>query len=415
MSTAVRRAARSVLVGLCAAVLVGCTADPPPATDTAPSGDADGVRDAVVAVVERAMTEYDLRAAIVRVDVGGDEVVTLALGESLPGVPATADMHFRNGAVAISYLATALLILVDEGEVSLDDPLATWLPDVPHSEQVTLGDLAHMTSGYSDYMWDEDFLDALEADPFRQWTPEELYTIGTDKPLVYEPGTNWNYSHTSYVLLGLALEKIAGMPLDRLIHDTVLQPLGLDETTDPGTPALQEPVLHVYTSERREHFGIPDTTSFYEESTFWNPSWTLARGAIENTDIGDLARGARAVATGELLSERSHRAQLDTWLRGVASLVDGCPACFPHSEIYTYGIGVVMMGDWVLQNPVFNGTSSIGAHLPGKDITIAVATTFNEKAFDGGAQPTSATDVFRDIVSEIAPDDLPPTRADLGQ
>ncbi|HET8928179.1 MAG TPA: serine hydrolase domain-containing protein [Microbacterium sp.] len=411
MLAAIRFALGVALIAGCTALAAGCTA---PVTTPSPVGASDQ-QAAVLAIVERAMSEYDLRAAIVRVDRGGEAIVTVASGESLPGVPVTADMHFRNGAVAISYLATALLVLVDEGKVSLDDPLAMWLPDVAHSGEVTLGELARMTSGYADYMWDAEFLAALDTDPLRQWTPEELYTIGTEQPLVYEPGTNWNYSHTSYVLLGLALEKITGMPLNELLSEKVLEPLGLEQTTDPGTPAVQEPALHVYTSERREHLGIPAGIPFYEESTYWNPSWTIARGAIQNTDIADLARGARGVATGELLSAESHRAQLDTGSRQIASLVDGCPACFPHSEVYTYGIGVVMMGDWVLQNPVFSGTSAIGAHLLGKDLTIAVVTTFREAAFENSASPSSATDVFRDIVAEIAPEDLPPTREDIGQ
>ena len=74
------------------------------------------------------------------------------MGESITGVPATKDMHFRNGAVAISYVATLLLQLVDENKVSLDDRLSKWLPDIPNADRVTLGQLALMTSGYRDYV-----------------------------------------------------------------------------------------------------------------------------------------------------------------------------------------------------------------------------------------------------------------------
>ncbi len=81
-------------------------------------------------------------------------------------------MHFRNGAVAISYVSTLLLKLVDEKKVSLDDKLSKWLPDVPHADRVTLGQLAQMTSGYVDYVIGNTALnEALYANPFRQLEP----------------------------------------------------------------------------------------------------------------------------------------------------------------------------------------------------------------------------------------------------
>ena len=90
-----------------------------------------------------------------------------AWGESMTGVPATPDMHFRNGAVAIAYLGTLLLQLHDQGALALDDPLSTWFPDYPSADRVTPPMLISGTSGYADYVTDEGFLAALHADPFR--------------------------------------------------------------------------------------------------------------------------------------------------------------------------------------------------------------------------------------------------------
>lgn len=95
--------------------------------------------------------------------------------------------------------------------MSLDDRLSTWLPEIPHAERVTLRQLAQMTSGYVDYViGNTEMNDDNYADPFRAWTTNELLAFSTAKPLLYEPGTNWNYSHTNYVLLGMALEKATG-------------------------------------------------------------------------------------------------------------------------------------------------------------------------------------------------------------
>jgi CubicO group peptidase (beta-lactamase class C family) len=411
------RRVRTIAAGLAAAALAlsACTPQPaaggdPAARAAAASSSADPeLAGKVRSIVRDAMANDHLRAVIVRVTVDGQPVITEAFGESMPGVAATADMRFRNGAVAISYISTALLQLVDEKKVRLEDKLATWLPAVPNADRVTLGQLAQMTSGYADYVRDEAFLAALYDDPFRTWTPEELAAFATAKPLSYEPGTNWSYAHTNYVLLGLALEKISGKPLDALLQEKVLGPLGLADTRDPGTPAIPEPVLHAYTAERREHLGLAASTPFLEDSTFWNPSWGLARGAMQYTTIADMATTVDAIGSGRLLSEESHRLQVSTGLRGSGSAVEGCPTCMPQTERYAYGLGVVTSGNWLLQNPSFAGYSAVEGALPSRKVAIAVAATYGREAFDSsGNAPNRAQDLFRSLAAAAAPDDALP-------
>lgn len=149
-------------------------------------------------VVRQEMAAKHMKAAIVKVPIDGQELLTEAFGTSMTNVPATTDMHFRNGAVAISYISTLLMQLVDEKKVSLDDKVSKWLPDVKFSDQVTLGQLAPMTSGYFDYIQDEGFIKQVLSNPFRQWTPEELVAVATSHPLLYPPGTNWSYAHSNY-------------------------------------------------------------------------------------------------------------------------------------------------------------------------------------------------------------------------
>ncbi len=403
---------------LACVLLAGCSAsgDGTTATPTDPTAPVSASADpaeaaAVLEVVRDGMRTGHLRSTIVRVTRDGQEVVTAAFGESMTGVPATVDMHFRNGAVAISYVATALLQLVDDGTVSLDDRLSTWLPDFPHADGVTLGQLAQMTSGYQDYVQQPEFLDALQAAPFRQWDPEQLLAYVTSKPLFYPPGTNWNYSHTNYVILGLALEKITGEPMETLLQDKVLGPLGLDDTAAPGTAAIPEPVLHAFTSERREYLDIPSATAFYEESTFWNPSWTITRGAVQTTDIQDMTATAVAVGEGTLLSAESHAAQVSTALRGFGTALDGCATCFPQSDGYSYGIGVVTTGNWTLQNPMFSGAAAAEGYLASEKLAVAVAVTFAPEAFDGtGAYRNEADVLWRMIGARLAPNDAPPIK-----
>lgn len=361
-------------------------------------------------ILDEAMADGALRAVIARVTVDGEELITRALGESMTGVPATPEMHFRNGAVAISYMATLLLLFVDDGACGLDDPIAAWLPDFPDADLVTPRMLANMTAGYPDYVQNSRLDAELYANPFRQWTADELIDIGLSAPRRFAPGANWDYSHTNYVILGQVLERIGERPLAVLLRERVLDPLGLANTRSEETAAIPEPVLHAFSSERRTALGIPTGTRFYEESTFWNPSWTLAPGAVQTTNIADMAMTAAAIGEGTLLSPASHQAQIAPDLLGFGAPLEGCPACHTLDERYNYGLGVVLSGPWILQNPLFAGCGSVAAYLPGEKIAIAVATTFKESAFDdegNNAYARASWNIFAAIAAVLAPDDAP--------
>jgi CubicO group peptidase (beta-lactamase class C family) len=389
------------------AIACGCGAPhspaPPNAADTAKS-------DAVMRVVRNFMTQAHLRAVILRVTVDGKEIVTQAVGDSMTGVPAGTDMHFRNGAVAISYVSTLLLRLVDEKKLSLDDKLSKWLPDFPQAQRVTLGQLAQMTSGYPDYViGNQQFETASYANPFQQWTTQDILGQISARPLLYEPGTNWNYAHTNYVLLGLALEKATGQDMPTLLQNEVLGPLGLNATANSETPEIPGPVLHTFTSERRAALKIPAGTPFYEESTYWNPSWTITHGAIQTTNIYDMEATAVGVGSGKLLLADSYKKMVSTALRGKTHTQPGCPTCFDQNEGYTYGLGIITSGDWLLQNPLFSGCAGVEAYLPAQKVAIAVAVTYAAEAFDDQGNYSNQADIlFRKIGAVMAPSEAPP-------
>ncbi|MGO9510022.1 MAG: serine hydrolase domain-containing protein [Mycobacterium sp.] len=391
------------------ATVAGCslphiTSPPPKPGSTAAKAEA------VMRVVRDFMAQAHLKSVIVRVTLDGQKVVTEAVGDSVTGVPATPDMHFRNGAVAISYVATLLLKLVDQNKVGLDDKLSKYLPDFPNADRVTLGQLAQMTSGYPDYVLGNDAFDnAFYADPFRQWTTQDILAQISSRPLLYDPGTNWNYSHTNYILLGLALEKATGEDMPSLMRTKVLGPLGLSATANSDTPEIPQPALHAFTSERRAFMKIPAGTPFYEESTYWNPSWTITHGAIQTTDIYDLEATAVGIGSGRLLSAESYKKMVSTDLRGKTRAQPDCPTCFEQNDGYTYGLGIVISGNWLLQNPMFGGYAAVEAYLPSQRIAIAVAVTYAPEAFDDQGNYSNQADIlFRKIGAEVAPNDAPP-------
>jgi CubicO group peptidase (beta-lactamase class C family) len=392
-----------------ASLILGCGHKSAPPASQADSAD-KAKADAVMRVVHNAMTQAHLKAAIVRITVDGKEVVTQAVGDSMTGVPATTDMHFRNGAVAISYVSTLLLKLVDEKKLTLDDRLSKWLPDFPNAQRVTLGQLAQMTAGYPDYVIGNDQLETeLYANPFQQLTTQDILAQISGRPLLYDPGTNWNYAHTDYVLLGLALEKATGQDMPTLLRNEVLGPLGLKSTTNSDTPEIPWPVLHTFSSERRKALKIPAGTPFYEESTYWNPSWTITHGAIQTTNIYDMEATAVGVGSGKLLSADSYKKMVSTALRGKTHAQPGCPTCFDQNEGYTYGLGIIASGDWLMQNPLFSGCAGVEAYLPAQKVAIAVAVTYAPEAFDDQGNYSNQADIlFRKIGAVVAPDAAPP-------
>jgi CubicO group peptidase (beta-lactamase class C family) len=405
--SSLKRSFAAAIVAITVSVTPGfARSQPAPAEQNADSRQARKI----LVLVREAMAKYHLRAVIVRVTIDGQDIVTSAMGQSQTGRPATTDMHFRNGAVAISYIATLMLLLVDQHIVTLDAPIAKWLPELPDADRVTLGMLANMTAGYPDYVQNKQFLDAVYANPHRQWTPQELIDIGLSTPRIFAPGTNWDYSHTDYVILGRALERITGGPMAMIMRDNILDPLALANTDSISTPAIPKPALHAFTSERRQFLGINPSSPFYEESTYWDPSWTIAEGAIQTTNIYDMAATAIAIGTGSLLSPASHAAQVAPGLLGFGHVEDGCPHCHTLDEAFNYGLGVVMMGPWILQNPLFFGYGAVEAYLPSQKIAVAVAVTFGEASFDDKGDykyGNAAQQVFSDIADSLAPGSLP--------
>ncbi|MFF2774710.1 serine hydrolase domain-containing protein [Streptomyces sp. NPDC058052] len=347
----------------------------------------------VLEVARKARKDLRLNAVLLRVTVDGREVVTGALGESMTGVPAEPDMHFRAGSVAFAHIGTALLRLVEQRRVRLDDTVERWLPEVPRAGEITLRMLANNTSGLHDYVTDPAFGAELTPHPFKQWTPEELLAFPFSHDLWYDPGTNWSYSHANYLLLSRALERITGTRIDRLVRELVTGPLGLRETRNSFTPEIPAPVLHAFTSDR----------GLYEESTFWNPSWTTGPGAVITSTVCDMARSAQGIGSGELIGPRSYRVLLDPGTVGLGTPTRTCPAtiCLKQTEERHFGLGVIVSGGWLLQNPSFSGYAALQAYLPSKRLAIAVSATKTATTADGNM----AQEVAGRIAAALAPED----------
>jgi D-alanyl-D-alanine carboxypeptidase len=200
-----------------------------------------------------ALVAAGMPGALVRVR-DGDETFELARGEALPGT------RFRVGSLTKTFVAALTLRLADRGVLSLDDPVAMYLPDLLHDgDRVTIRSLLNQTAGLFDYTGDPELLRDDRS-------PRELVAIA-DR---LERTHGYVYSSTNYLALGLVLEKAMGRPLSELLRRYVFEPFHLEETSfEPGV--VRDPSLHghalaahdgVATGTLRDTRRIPATSAW---------------------------------------------------------------------------------------------------------------------------------------------------------
>jgi D-alanyl-D-alanine carboxypeptidase len=195
------------------------------------------VKAKVDAAVQRVMDSTGVPSAEVGVVQGGKIVYTAAFGKARlqPEMAAKPAMHYPIGSISKQFTAACVMLMVEDGEMSLDDPVARWFPELTRAKDVTVRMLLSHTSGYSDY--------APQDYTIPAWTkpvdPVKLVHEWAEKPLDFEPGTKWQYSNTNFVLATLILEKVSGEPFWQLLKTRVLDPLGLKNVLNLDTDRMQ--------------------------------------------------------------------------------------------------------------------------------------------------------------------------------
>ena len=190
----------------------------------AQQGPAD-LRAKVDAIAAEVLAKTGVPSASVGVVVGGKTVLTVAYGDARlqPLEPAAAAMKYPIGSISKQFTAACVLLLVQEGKLSLNDPVSRWFPELTRAKDVTVRELLSHTSGYEDYA-PQDYTIPLWTRPVN---PLDTVHEWAKKPLDFEPGTEWQYSNTNFVLAALIVQKASGEPYWRFLSTRVLQPLGL--------------------------------------------------------------------------------------------------------------------------------------------------------------------------------------------
>ena len=284
---------------------------------------------------------------------GGEVIYTSGRGvaDRESGAAITPDTVFRYASITKQFAAATVLQMVDEGLLSLGDPLSKFLPDFPNGEKITVLQLLNHTSGIKSYTGIPGWM--VEANTARAYTTGELVAEFADQPPDFAPGAGFSYNNSAYILVGAVIEQVSGRPWYEEVDRRIARPLGLstfgyreDESTVPAFAAG-------YTRGDDGPFGLSQAV---------HASVPGPAGALSGT-VGDLAVWAHALHGGEVLSPESY-----ALMTGTTAYGDG--------ETSPFGLGLV--------NSDVRGAPGIGhsggifgfatdsIYLPEQDVFVAV-------------------------------------------
>jgi D-alanyl-D-alanine carboxypeptidase len=195
--------------------------------------------DSLTAILDDWRLAHNVPGVVVAVRVGTEPPLVIADGtDAKTGAPLVADVPFAIASITKTFIGAVALQLIDEGRLALDDSLSQYLPDFPNGERITVRQLLTHTSGLapegSDGVgpsaYDEAFRQLVLANLDKTFTADEILAYVRDRPLDFEPGTGVQYSNVNTILLGRIIEIVTGTPLTSVLHQRLLDPLGLAHT-----------------------------------------------------------------------------------------------------------------------------------------------------------------------------------------
>ena len=200
-------------------VCVLVAASPIVAQNILPAATADGI-DAAAADVLKATGVPSASVAVVQ---GGKVAYVKAYGMARlnPAMAAEPGMRYSIGSVSKQFTAAVVLLLMQDGKLKLDDPVGKYLPGLTRANEVTIRQVLSMTSGYQDF-WPEDY---VMTSMMKSTNPQQILDVWAKKPLDFEPGTEWQYSNTNYVVAGRIAEIAGGKPLIEQLQERIFKPL----------------------------------------------------------------------------------------------------------------------------------------------------------------------------------------------
>ncbi|MEU9302940.1 serine hydrolase domain-containing protein [Streptomyces sp. NPDC048269] len=295
--------------------------------------------------------------------------------------PDTGD-RFRIASNTKTMTAALIALLAQDGKLRLTDPVSAYVAGVPGGGNITVAELLKMRSGLYNYTMAPELSAALDADPGKAYTPQDVLAMAFRHPPNFAPDASYEYSNTNYALLGLVAEKAGGRPLAQQFRDRLFTPLGLKGTSLPDLHdrSLPAPYSHgymyggtsyalvdePYPAEMREAARAGKLAPV--DYTHQNPSYATAAGGVVST-ADDLATWIKALVTGKVLNPASQQ----QWLRSPQA---EDPAA-PDGQKYGYGIAYQRFGPnaaMYYHGGELPGFNSFIGHDPDNDVTLVVWT-----------------------------------------
>jgi len=243
----------------------------------------------------RMLSETGVPSASIAVVKDGKLAYTKAYGlaDIASHRPATTSMIYSIGSISKQFTAASILLLAEEGKLSLDDSVGRWLPGLTRANEVTIRQVLSMTSGYQDF-WPQDYVMPSMMKPA---SPEEILKGWGQKPLDFEPGTKWQYSNTNYVAAGVIVERLSGMSVLDFLHRRIFDPLGMRTVFDCDSSELPPEA-----PTRYHRYGLGPARPAPKEGE----GWLFAAGELAMT-ASDLAKWDISMIDQAKLKPQSYR------------------------------------------------------------------------------------------------------------
>jgi D-alanyl-D-alanine carboxypeptidase len=203
-----------------------------------PSPISGALREKIDAIAHKALTDTGIPSASIAIVQGGAITYLQAYGNGRiePHMPAVPAMRYSIGSISKQFTSATVLLLAEQGKLSLDDPVSRFVPNLTRGSEVTIRQLLSHTSGYQDY-WPQDYVPPFML---QTTTADKILDQWARKPLDFDPGTEWQYSNTNFVIAGLIVEKASGEPLLQFLSEHIFEPLGMKSVINIDQNRLTE-------------------------------------------------------------------------------------------------------------------------------------------------------------------------------
>lgn len=269
-------------------------------------------------------------------------------------VPMHTDHVFRLGSVTKQFTAVCILKLVEEGKLSLEDQVTKFIPDYPlNGKKITIANLLTHTSGIKNYTSVSGFNKNLKR---QDLSPKELIALFKDHPLDFEPGSDYKYSNSGYVLLGYIIEKLSKKTYGEYMQENIFKPLQMNKSYyDDHAKVIPKRIS-----------GYRKTNEMYENSEFLSMTLPYAAGSLLSTS-GDLLKWYAGLEDGKVISKASLELAHTSW-----HLANG------KETGYGFGweIGNIQGSKAIKHNGIVNGFFTDVIYLPVEQIFVSILANY---------------------------------------